>query len=72
MPKFVERDPTQQYLLPPDTGDWVPGDELVHFVLEAVERVFGIVNKGMGFRRLLLQGLGKVEGERALVTLGFD
>ena len=39
MPKFVERDPSQLYLLPPDIRDWVLEDDLAHFVLEAVERV---------------------------------
>lgn len=29
----------QPFLLPPDLCDWVPEDDLVHFVLEAVERV---------------------------------
>ena len=39
MPKFVERDASQLYLLPPDIRDWVPEDDPAHFVLEAVERV---------------------------------
>ena len=39
MPKFVERDHSQLYLLPPDIRDWVPEDDLAHFVLEAVDRV---------------------------------
>ena len=39
MPKFVERDNSQLYLLPPDIRDWVPADDLVHFVLEAGEGV---------------------------------
>ena len=38
MPKFVEHDPSQLYLLPLDIRDWVPEDDLAHFVLEAVER----------------------------------
>ena len=39
MPKFLERDPSQRYLLPPDLRDCVPQDDLAHFVLGAVERV---------------------------------
>ena len=37
--KFVSIDRNQPMLLPPDLRDWVPEDELVHFVIEAVERV---------------------------------
>lgn len=29
----------QIHLLPPSTSDWVPEDDLVHFIIEAVERV---------------------------------
>ena len=39
MPKFVERGASQPYLLPPDLREWVPADDLAHFVLEAVDRV---------------------------------
>jgi transposase len=39
MSKFVEADQSQPFLLPPDIRDWVPEDDLAHFVLEAVERV---------------------------------
>ena len=39
MPKFVERHQSQLYLLPPDLRDWLPEDDLAHFVVEAVERV---------------------------------
>ena len=52
MPKFVERAPSQLYLLPPDIRDWVPEDDLAHFVLEAVERVpmstFQVNERGTG------------------------
>ena len=52
MPKFVERDPSQLYLLPADIRDWVPEDDLDHFVLEAVERVpmsaFQVNGRGTG------------------------
>ena len=39
MVKFVERDQSQLYLLPVDMRDWVPQDDLSHFVVEAVNRV---------------------------------
>ena len=39
MAKFVERDQSQLYLLPVDMREWVPEDDLLHFVLEAVDRV---------------------------------
>lgn len=52
MPKFVERDPSQPFLLPPDLREWVPEDDLAHFVLEAVERVpmrsFRVNERGTG------------------------
>ena len=49
MPKFVQR---QLYLLPPDLRDWLPEDDLAHFVVEAVERVplerFQVNERGTG------------------------
>ena len=39
MAKFVERDQSQLYLLPVDIREWVPEDDLSHFVVEAVNRV---------------------------------
>ncbi len=39
---------------------------------QTVEPVFGIVKEAMGFRRFLLRGLGKVEGEWSLVTLAYN
>ena len=39
MPKFLQRDRSQPFLLPPDMRDWLPEDDLAHFVVEAVERV---------------------------------
>ena len=39
-------------LLPPDLRDWVPEDDLVHFVIEAVERIplksFKVNDRGTG------------------------
>ena len=52
MPKFVQGDHSQLYLLPPDLRDWVLEDDLAHFVLEAVERVpmssFKVNERGTG------------------------
>ena len=39
MNKFVFSDRTQPYLLPPDLREWLPEDDLAHFVVAAVERV---------------------------------
>ena len=39
MAKFVQRDQSQLYLLPPDLREWLVEDDLAHFVVEAVERV---------------------------------
>ena len=39
MSKFVQSDPSQALLLPVDLREWVPPDDLSHFVLAAVERV---------------------------------
>ena len=39
MANFVESGHSQGYLLPPDMREWVPEDDLSHFVLEAVDRV---------------------------------
>ena len=39
MEKFIESDPSQALLLPVDLREWVPAEDLSHFVLAAVERV---------------------------------
>lgn len=39
MVNFISYDRTQRLLLPPDLCDWVGDDDLVHFIIEAVERV---------------------------------
>ena len=39
MSKFVGSKRAQPFLLPPALRDWLPEDDLAHFVLEAVERV---------------------------------
>ena len=39
MNTFVQADRNQPYLLPPDLREWLPDDDLAHFVVAAVERV---------------------------------
>lgn len=39
MSKFIVVDHSQALLLPPDLREWVPEDDLVNFVIEAVRRV---------------------------------
>jgi transposase len=39
MANFVCCDRDQAFLLPPDLKEWLPGDDLAHFVIAAVERV---------------------------------
>lgn len=52
MSKFVDCARDQPFLLPPDLRDWVPEDDLAHFVIEAVERVrieaFEVNDRGTG------------------------
>ena len=52
MSNFVECDRDQAFLLPPDLRDWLPADDLAHFVIEAVERVdlgaFKVNHRGTG------------------------
>ena len=42
MSNFVDCDRDQAFLLPPDLRDWLPADDLGHFVIEAVERSVSI------------------------------
>ncbi len=50
--RFVNVDRDQRLLLPPDLREWVPKDDLVHFVIEAVEgmdlRSFKVNGRGTG------------------------
>jgi hypothetical protein len=52
MSHFVEANRDPPFLLPPDLREWVPEDDLAHFVLEAVERVdlrhFRVNERGSG------------------------
>ena len=52
MTRFVQSDRKQPFLMPPDLRDWVPKDDLVHFIVEAVARIgldkFAINNRGTG------------------------
>ena len=62
MSNFVDCDREQAFLLPRDLRDWVPSDDLTHFVIEAVERVdldaFKVNRRGTGsaqyHRRMML------------------
>lgn len=50
--RFISVDRNQPLLLPPDLREWVPEDDLVHFVIEAVDGlkldVFSVNWKGTG------------------------
>ena len=52
MSKFVDCERDQAFLLPPDRRDWIPSDDLAHFVIEAVEgvemRAFKVNHRGTG------------------------
>ncbi len=52
MSNFVDCERDQAFLLPPDLRDWIPEDDLAHFVIEAVERVemsaFKVNHRGSG------------------------
>ena len=52
MSKFVDCERDQPFLLPPDLRDWIPEDDLAHFVIAAVERVemraFKVNHRGSG------------------------
>lgn len=37
--RFVNVDRETRMLLPPDLREWVPEDDLVHFIIEAVEQM---------------------------------
>ena len=50
--RFISIDHNQPLLLPPDLRDWIPDDDLVHFVIAAVNgldlSVFRVNVKGSG------------------------
>jgi len=52
MANFINSDRDQSFLLPPDLRDWLPEDDLAHFVIAACERVdlsrFKINDRGSG------------------------
>lgn len=52
MSKLVDCERDQAFLLPPDLRDWIPEDDLAHFVIAAVERVdmgaFKVNHRGTG------------------------
>ena len=70
MAKFVNIDRESPLLLPYDLKDWIPGNHIVHFILEAVEMVslnsFRINHKGSGSAQypphmMLAQELGHLK-----------
>lgn len=52
MSKFIDFERDQAFLLPPDLRDWIPEDDLAHFVIEAVDGVamsaFKVNHRGTG------------------------
>ena len=50
--RFVSVDRNQPLLLPPDLRDWVPKDDMVHFVIQAVDaldfKAFKVNERGTG------------------------
>jgi transposase len=55
MSKFIQADPKQPLLLPIDLREWIPADDMVHFILEAVEQIelqhFKVNTRGSGSRQ---------------------
>ena len=43
--RYISADRNQPLLLPPDLREWVPDDDLVHFVIEAVDTLDACVFK---------------------------
>ena len=52
MARFIQCDRDQPFLMPPDLREWVPKDDLSHFIIAAVERVdagkFKVNHRGPG------------------------
>jgi len=52
MARFVTSDNRQPFLMPPDLRDWLPDDDIAHFILGAAERVnmakFHVNERGSG------------------------
>lgn len=55
MANFISDDRTQALLLPPDLREWVPDDDVAHFIIEAVERV------GLSAFKVNWKGTGKAQ-----------
>lgn len=55
MSNFIQSDPNQPLLLPVDLREWVPADDMVHFVLEAAAQVpmdsFKVNRRGSGSKQ---------------------
>ena len=55
MANFIPYDRRQQLLLPIDLAEWVPEDDLAHFIIEAVEHV------AIGTFKVNCAGTGKAQ-----------
>ena len=59
--RFISIDRNTPMLLPPDLREWVPEDDLVHFVIEAVDRIplesFRVNHRGPGPNSFRLHGM---------------
>ncbi len=55
MANFISYDRSQALLLSPDLREWVPEDDLAHFIIEAVERVY------IGAFKVNWRGSGKAQ-----------
>ena len=60
--RFISADRNQPLLLPPDLREWVPDDDLVHFVIEAVASCFVRVLEMARELKLLKVGRVGVDG----------
>jgi hypothetical protein len=68
--RFVEIDRNTPMLLPADLRDWVPEDDLVHFVIEAVKTLpageFVVNERGTGYAQYtLLDQMNKLPSSSA-------
>ena len=66
--RFVSVDRDTPMLLPPDLREWVPEDDLVHFVIEAVDRLplenFRVNHRGTGAKQFPPRQPKGVKGSR--------
>ncbi len=63
MTKFVPCDREQPFLVPVDMSDWVPSDDLAHFVIEAVDHVDHVDHVDFQRFRVNERGTGSAQYE---------